>query len=89
MIRNVDKQFLEKLKDNMEKLPNGSYEPLFLCVKELQKKTDFSGNELANYTFEVLGGTHNVLATKELSIKYPDKPVFKGRFAKLFVGLND
>ena len=72
----------------MEKLPNGSDEPLF-SIKNLERKADFSTNDLLSYRFEVLGGTHNVLATKELSSKYPEKSVFKGRYAKLFVGLSD
>jgi hypothetical protein len=50
----------------MEQNPNGSYEPLYLYVKELQTKLEFSVNNVNEYRYEVLGGMHNVLATKEL-----------------------
>ena len=89
MLRNIDELFLARLKVSMEKLPNGAYEPLFLHVKGLDNKADFNPNELTRYSYEVLGGTHNMLATKALSVKYPKENNFKGRYAKLFVGLTD
>jgi hypothetical protein len=89
MIRSVDDEFLAQLITNMEQHPNGSYEPLYLYVKEMKTKLEFSGNDVNEYRYEVLGGTHNVLATKKLSVKYPDKKIFKGRYARLFVGLTD
>ena len=73
----------------MEKHPNGSYEPLYLYVKGCPAKVEFSANNVSDYRYEVLGGTHTVLATKALSEKYPDKKIFKGQYARLFVGLTD
>lgn len=89
MIRRVDEVFLAQLKANMEKHPKGSYEPLYLCVKGLKNKEEFSQGKINDYVYEVLGGTHNVLATKELSGKHPEMAIFKGRYARLFVGLTD
>lgn len=71
MIRKVDDLFLAKLKENMEKTPNGSYEPLYLSVKNIQNKQEFSPRKVNDYKYEVLGGTHNVLATKDLKKKAP------------------
>ena len=89
MIRQVDEQFLEKLKKNMERHPNGSYEPLYLVIKDIRKKEDFSKDNVDRYNYEVLGGTHNVLATQQMLEKHPDSTVFRGRYARLFVGLSD
>ena len=89
MIRRVEDVFLAQLQVNMEKNPNGSYEPLYLYVKDLETKLEFSVNNLNEYRYEVLGGTHNVLATKKLFEKHPDQKIFKGRYARLFVGLSD
>jgi hypothetical protein len=77
MIRRVDEVFLAQLQANMEKHPNGSYEPLYLCVKGLKNKEEFSQGKINDYVYEVLGRTHNVLATKELSEKHPEMAIWK------------
>ena len=89
MIRKVDPVFLDQLKTNMEKNPNGACEPLFLMVKGVERKELFSKSKINDYHYEVLGGTHNVLATKQLCEEHPDQQVFKGRYARLFIGLTD
>ena len=89
MIRQVDEVFKVQLKENMLKNPNGSYEPLCLSVKGLENKSKFSTHNIGTYKFEVLGGTHNVLATQELFANDPTKTIFQGRYARLFVGLKD
>ena len=78
MIRSVDDVFHAQLTSEMEKHRNGSYEPLYLYVKRCPAKVEFSPNNVNDYRYEVLGGTYNVLATKALSEKYPDKKIFKG-----------
>ena len=88
-IRRVDDVFLAQLRAKMEKHPNGSYEPLYLYVRGLQTKAEFCKDKVNEYRYEVLGGTHNVLATKKLSEEYPENTIFKGRYARLFVGLTD
>ena len=77
MIRKVDELFLSQLIINMEKHPNGAYEPLFLLVKDLKSKVDFNSNEVNSYKYEVLAGTHNVLAAISLSEKYPEESMMK------------
>ncbi|CAB4000011.1 Hypothetical predicted protein, partial [Paramuricea clavata] len=72
MIRKVDEIFLAQLKANMESNPNGSYEPLYLLVKDLDRTENFSKSCIDSYHYEVLGGTHNLLATKQLLEKHPD-----------------
>ena len=89
MIRKVDETFLVQLTQNMENHPNGSYEPLYLYVKNVDSQTEFEKDKIGSYEYEVLGGTHNVLATRKLSEKYPEKKIFQGRYARLFVGLSD
>ncbi|XP_028418166.1 uncharacterized protein LOC114544666 [Dendronephthya gigantea] len=89
MIRKVDEIFLAQLKANMESNPNGSYEPLYLLVKGLNRKENFSKSDVSSYQYEVLGGTHNLLATKQLLEKHPDSEEYKGRYARIFVGLTN
>ncbi|CAB3987115.1 Hypothetical predicted protein, partial [Paramuricea clavata] len=89
MLRDVDEVFLSQLQSNTEENANGVYEPLFLNVKDLNKNDEFDKNMLSGYRYEVLGGTHNFLATKALASKHPDCETFKGRCAPLFVGLSD
>ena len=89
LIRKVDELFLSQLIINMEKHPNGACKPLFLLVRDLKSKADFNSNEVNSYKYEVLAGTHNVLAAISLSEKYPEESNFKGRYAKLFVDLTD
>jgi hypothetical protein len=89
MLREVDELFLSRLQTNMEENCNGAYEPVFLNVNALNTKTDFDHNNASVYQYEVLGGTHNVLATKDLHAKYPENEAYSGRYAWLFVGLTD
>lgn len=88
-IREVDDCFLKQLINNMEDQPSGSYEALFVAVKGVRNKEDFKTEKIAEYEFEVLGGTHVTLATKHLHTKYPSNPRFKGRVARIYVGLSD
>jgi hypothetical protein len=84
MLRDVDKVFLSQLKTSMENNPNGAYEPVFLKVKEMDNKADFDKNKVGDYHYEVLGGTHNCLAAKELAEKHPESKSFQGRYAWTF-----
>ena len=88
-IRAVDDMFLKQLVQNMEKLPSGNYEALFVLVKGIESKEEFQLDKVEDYEYEVLGGTHVMLATKHLHQKYPDNPSYHGRVARIYVGLSD
>ena len=89
MLRNVDEIFLSHLEANMEQDPHGASEPLFLLVKDIHSKQDFDTYKKNQYKYEVLGGTHNVLATKALLQKHPEQIAYNGRYAWVFVALTD
>ena len=80
MLREVDELFLSQLKASMEENSNGAYEPVFLKVKGMENKADFDKSKVTEYQYEVLGGTHNCLAAKELAEKYPELKYFQGRY---------
>ena len=73
----------------MESNPNGSYEPLYLLAKDVDATGNFSKSCIDRYNYEVLGGTHNLLATKQLLEEHPDSTAYKGRYARIFVGLTN
>ena len=88
-IRTVDDTFLKQLIQSMEDLPSGNYEALFVLVRGIKKKDEFQIEKLEEYQYEVLGGTHVMLASKHLHQKYPDNPSYEGRVARIYVGLSD
>lgn len=88
-IRTVDDTFLKQLIQSMEELPSGNYKALFVLVKGIKKKEEFQTDKLEEYEYEVLGGTHVMLASKHLHQKYPDNPSYDGRVARIYVGLSD
>lgn len=88
LLRNVDNIFLKKLKMEMEDNPHGAHEPLYLHIKNCSKE-EFDVSKVRDYKYEVLGGTHNTLATQELHNEFPEEPAFMGRYAWIFFGLSD
>ena len=52
-------------------------------------QTKFKIEKIAEYEFEVLGGTHVTLATKRLHEKFPENPNYNGRVARIYIGLKD
>ena len=88
-IRAVDDCFLKQLICNMEEQPCGNYEALFVLVKDIQNKADFKIENFEEYEYEVLGGTHVMLATKHLHEKFPDNTNYYGRVARIYIGLSD
>ena len=88
LLRNVDEKFLQMLVKEMEDNPYGTHEPLCLHIKNFSKE-EFQTSRITEYKYEVLGGTHNVLATKNLHKKYPDQVVFEKRYAWIYLGLSD
>ena len=88
-IRAVNDCFMEQLIHNMEEQPSGNYEALFILVKGVQSKDDFRVENIVEYEYEVLGGTHIMLVTKNLHDKFTDNPNYQGRVARIYVGLTD
>ena len=70
-IREVDGDFLKQLIKNMQDQPSGNYEALFVAAKGVTKKEEFNIDKIAEYEYEVLGGTHVTLATQHLHNKFP------------------
>ena len=54
----------------------------------MRKKEEFQKDKLEEYEYEVLGGTHVMLASKHLHQKYPDNPSYHGRVVRIYVGLS-
>ena len=88
-IREVDDSFLNQLIRNMEEQPSGNYEALFVVAKGFQNKKEFNIDKIDENEYEVLGGTHVTLATKQLHEKYPENPNYSGRVARIYIGLKD
>ena len=88
-IREVDDSFLKQLIRNMEEQPSGNYEALFVVAKGFQNKKEFNIDKIDENEYEVLGGTHVTLATKQLHEKYPENPNYSGRVARIYIGLKD
>ena len=72
----------------MDENLHGAHEPLYLHIKNCTKD-EFDLVKISDYKYEVLGGTHNALATKELRKKYPEHVAFERRYAFIFLGLSD
>ena len=88
-IRAVDDRFLAKLAENIEAQPLWSYEPLFVLAKGVNSLAEFDKGRLKEYEYEVHGGTHLTLATKQLHGKFPTNSSYHGRAARIYVGLTD
>ena len=73
----------------MEEQPSRNYEALFVAAKDIRRREEFKIEKIAEYEFEVLGGTHVTLATKRLHEKFPENPNYNGRVARIYIGLKD
>ena len=60
-----------------------------MLVRGIRKKEEFQTDKLEEYEYEVLGGTHVMLASKHLHQKYPDNQSYQGCVAIIYVGLSD
>ena len=67
----------------------GNYEALFVAAKGFQSKDEFNLDRIDENEYEVLVGTHVTLATKQLHEKCPENPNYRGRVARIYVGLKD
>ena len=87
--RRVNEAFVKTLIQELLKEPCGSHGCLFVVVKDISTREDFDIQKKDDYEYEVLGGTHLTLATKQLHSQYPDNKHFCGRMAKIYCGLTD
>ena len=88
-LRRVNNAFVESLTEELLGEPSGSYGCLFVVAKDVQSKDTFDCAKVPAYDYEVLGGTHLMLATKRLNEKFPDNSYYKGRMARIYCGLTD
>lgn len=87
--RRVNENFVNSLEVEMQKNPSGSYGSLFVLVKGISHKNQWKVEKKNSFQYEVLGGTHLSLATKQLHAKNPDNQHFSGRMCRVYVGLSD
>ena len=87
--RRVNNAFVESLTQELLKEPFGSYGCLFVVAKGIDKKETFDPAKKDAYDYEVLGGTHLMLATKQLHAQDPENKYFSGRMARIYCGLSD
>ena len=60
----MDGSFLHQLKLNMEANPNGSCESLFVLARDIDA-AEYKAGSVTDFQYEVLGGTHQTLATRK------------------------
>ena len=87
--RRVNDAFVESLKEELLKEPSGSHGCLFVVAKGVESKETFDPAKKDAYEYEVLGGTHLMLATKKLHSQYPENKHYQGRMARIYCGLTD
>lgn len=80
---------MERLTQELIKEPCGSHGCLFVVAKGIPSKDFFDVDKRDAYDYEVLGGTHLMLATKQLNERFPDNKHFAGRMARIYCGLTD
>lgn len=67
----------------MEKNPAGSNGTLFSVARGISIKSKLKLEEKDLYTYEVLGGTHLSLATKNMNEKNLNNTQFQGRIQRI------
>ena len=77
--RRVNEAFVDTLKEQLLKEPSGSHGCLFVVVKGMESKETFDPAKKDAYDYEVLGGTHLMLATKKLHTEHPENKHYQGR----------
>ena len=87
--RRVNSQFVDSLTHQLRREPSGSHGCLFMVAQDIANKDDFDIDKKDAYKYEVLGGTHLMLATKKLKKEDPESIYFRGRMARIYFGLTD
>ncbi|XP_063400168.1 uncharacterized protein LOC134684788 [Mytilus trossulus] len=79
-LRDIDSDFVDQIKTEMELSGNIATQPLALCIPNL-KEDEFEESNINNYDFICLGGNHLRCAYEKLHKKHA--------FAKIYVDLTD
>lgn len=79
--RRVNEAFVDSLKEALLQEPSGSHGCLFVVAKGIESKETFNAAKKDAYEYEVLGGTHLMLATKKLHAQLPENIYYQGRMA--------
>ena len=87
--RRVNSAFVKSLTQELQKEPGGSHGCLFVVAKDIATKEEFNINKKDACNYEVLGGTHLMLATKHLHSQEPENEYFSGRMAQMCCGHTD
>lgn len=87
--RHVNEAFVDSLKEALLQEPSGSHGCLFVVAKGIESKETFNAAKKDAYEYEVLGGTHLMLATKKLHAQLPENIYYQGRMARIYCGLTD
>ena len=87
--RRVNEAFVDSLKEELLQEPSGSHGCLFMFGKGIESKETFDPAKKDVYEYEVLGGTHLMLATKKLHSQFPENIYYQGRMARIYCGLTD
>ena len=80
---------MEQLSEVLLKEPGGSHGSLFVVAKGIIGKEEYDIEKKDTYFYEVLGGTHLMLATKNLHEQFPENKYYKGRMSRIYCGLTD
>lgn len=87
--RRVNEAFVDSLKEALLQEPSGCHGCLFVVAKGIESKETFDPAKKDAYEYEVLGGTHLMLATKKLHSQFPENIYYQGRMARIYCGLTD
>ncbi|XP_070534462.1 uncharacterized protein [Ptychodera flava] len=88
-IRKRDDQFLKQLVKSMEDYRDEAYQPLCLSVRDLLDTSQFDGTKVNGYAYDVIGGQHTLLATRELAKRHQGDNRFKTLNCVVYAGLQD
>ncbi|XP_077868635.1 uncharacterized protein LOC100371633 [Saccoglossus kowalevskii] len=89
-VRQPDAVFLKNLVTNMVEFADEAYQPLCVLVEDIESPGDFDKKKVNGYNYQVIGGQHCLLATKEIAktMKYISDDRFKTRNCVVYAGLN-
>ena len=71
-LRSLDEPYVAFLKEELLQRPLNFAKPLIGIVKGLEKKDDFSSEEIDRYRIEIVGGNHRRQALAEIKKDHPE-----------------
>ena len=89
MIQGLDELFVKKLERDMEKMREANYDIVFAIrtAKDITK-ADLNSENVASYTYEVIGGAHSTTAAQRLHACKASRH-FRKRCCRIYVGMKD